>query len=105
MVFITNLLIGLYAVLTGTAGLKQWKEEGFRLRTVMFVVVSISMLIILFLPNKDWMLSFLILTFALLHILAIAEGLLKLGRLNYRHHIIRFFFHCIIVLLVYKFIN
>ncbi|MGN7479377.1 hypothetical protein ACTHOQ_16170 [Solibacillus silvestris] len=105
MVFIIYLLIGLYAVLTGIAGVNQWKEEGLRLRTVMFVIVSIGIFIILVLPNKDWMLSLLIIAFVLLHILAIAEGLQKFGRLNYRHHIIRCIFHCIIVLLVYIFIK
>ena len=104
MAFITYGLIGLYAGLTGTAGSKQWKEEGFKWRTFLFIIVSISIIVILFMPNKVWMFSLLILAFVALHILAVAEGLLKFGRINYHHHFIRFIFHCIILLIVYKFI-
>ena len=104
MAYITYGLIGLYAGLTGIAGLNQWKEEGFRWRLFFFVIVSISIIVILFMPNKVWMFGLLILTFVALHILAVAEGLFKFGRLNYRHHFIRFIFHCIIMLIVYKFI-
>ena len=102
MAFITYGLIGLYATLTGLAGFNQWKEEGFRWRSFFFVIVSITIIVILFMPNKVWMFSLLILTFVALHILAVAEGLLKFGRINYRHHFIRFIFHCIILLIVFK---
>jgi len=105
MVFITYLLVGLYVVLTGLAGFMQWKEEGFRLLTAIFIFVSIGILSILFLSNKDTMFSLLIVAFILLHVLAIIEGLIKFGRLNYRHHIIRFIFHCGIILMVYVFIK
>ncbi len=104
MAFISYSLIGLYATLTGIASLKQWKEEGFRVRAFLFVLVSISIVVLLFLPNKYWMLSLLIVAFIVLHVLAMAEGLSKFGRLNYRHHFIRFVFHCIIMLIVYKFV-
>ncbi|MEI4770989.1 hypothetical protein WAX74_15305 [Psychrobacillus sp. FJAT-51614] len=105
MVIIIYILIGLYAVLTGMAGMKQWKEVGFRVQTFLFIIVSISILVILFIPNKDWMFILLIIAFVLFHILAVAEGMLTNRRLTYSHHIIRFTFHCIIVLLVYKFIK
>ena len=104
MAFITYGLIGLYAGLTGMAGLKQWKEKGLRFLSLLFVIVSIGILVILAIPNKEWLFSSLIIAFVLLHILAVATGLLKFGRLNYHHHIIRFIFHCIIMLIVYKFI-
>lgn len=99
------ILIGLYAVLLGMAGMKQLKEVGFQIQTFLVVVVSVGMLIIILIPNKGWMFILLIVAFALLHILAIVEGKRTKGRLTYSHHIIRFIFHCIIVLLVYKFIK
>lgn len=104
MVISIYILIGLYAVLTGMAGMKQWIEIGFQVRSFLFVIVSMGILVALFLPNKDWMFLLLILSFVLLHLLAIAEGMLSKGRLKYNHHIIRFIFHCIILLLVFKFI-
>ena len=105
MVLITYLLVCLYAFLTGLAGFMQWKEKGFRLLTAIFIFVSIGIFLILFLSNKDLILLFLLVAFILLHILAIIEGLMKFGRLNYRHHIIRFLFHCGIILMVYGFIK
>lgn len=104
MVIITNILIGLYAVLIGVAGIKKWQEVGFEVRTLMFVIVSISMLLILCIPNKDWLFILLLIAFILLHILAVTEGRLSNGRITFSHHIIRFIFHCIIALMVYKFI-
>ena len=105
MVIILYLLIGLYAVLTGMAGVMQWKEAGFRVRALLFIIVSIGIVVILCIPNKDWLFILLIIAFILLNILAIAEGMLTNGRLKYSHHIFRFIFHCIIALLVYKFIK
>ena len=105
MVIFTYILIGMYASLTAIAGVKQWNEVGFQLRTLLFVILSIGILVILFIPNKDWMFTLLIIVFTLFHILAIAEGMLTNGRLKYSHHIVRFTFHCIIVVLVYKFIK
>ena len=104
MVFITNGVIGLYAGLTGLAGLKQWKEEGFSWRSLFFIIVSLSIFVLLFMPNKNWMFGLLIFAFVLLHFLAVAQGLLKFGRLNYRHHFIRFIFHCIIMVIFYIFV-
>lgn len=104
MVIITNILIGLYAVLIGVAGIKKWQEVGFEVRTFMFVIVSISMFLILCIPNKDWLFILLLIAFILLHILAVTEGRLSNGRITFSHHIIRFIFHCIIALMVYKFI-
>ncbi|MFJ6209697.1 hypothetical protein [Lysinibacillus sp. NPDC092081] len=102
---IAYVLIVVYALLTGIAGLHQWKENGYQLRTFLFVVLSISMLITIFLPNKTLVLMLLILEFVLLHVLAIAEGLVTNKQLRYSHHIVRFIFHCILLLIVYKFIN
>ena len=105
MVIFIYLLIGLYAVLTGLAGVMQWKEKKYLGQSFLFVAVSIGILLTLFIPNKEWMFILLILAFVLLHILAAAEGLRKNGKLTYSHHIIRFIFHCMLVLLVYKFIK
>jgi hypothetical protein len=105
MAIFTYLLIGLYAVLTGLAGIIQWKEAGFRLPVFSFVIVSISIVGILFIPNKDWLFRLLIFTFVLYHVLAVIEGLFSNGRLKISHHFIRFVFHCIMILLVYKFIK
>lgn len=104
MVIITYVLIGLYAVLTGMAGMKQWKEAGYQVRAFLFVIVSAGILVLLFIPNKDWMFILLNLSFFLLHILAVIQGKSTNGRINYSHHMIRFVFHCLIALLVYKFI-
>ncbi|MFF2178708.1 hypothetical protein ACFVT8_19945 [Lysinibacillus sp. NPDC058147] len=104
MDIIAYVLIGVYALLTGIACLHQWKENGFQLRTFLFVVLSVGMLVTIFLPNKTLVLMILILEFVLLHVLAIAEGLLTNNQLRYSHHIVRFIFHCILLLLVYKFI-
>lgn len=105
MVIITYTLIGLYAFLTGIAGMKQWKEVGYHVQALLFMIVSICIIVILFIPSKDWLFLLLILGFILLHILAIVQGILKNGRLMCSHHIIRFIFHCIIALMVYKFIK
>lgn len=104
MDIIAYVLIGVYALLTGIAGLHQWKENGYQLRTFLFVVLSIGMLVTIFLPNKTLVLMLLILEFVLLHVLAIAEGLLTNKQLRYSHHIVRFLFHCILLLVAYKFI-
>lgn len=98
-------LIGIYALLTGLSGIVHWKEKGFQVQSFLFIVVSSGILVMLFIPNKDWMLVLLILAFILLHILAVAQGLLSNGKLTYIHHIVRFIFHCILVLLVYKLIK
>ncbi|MGE7948610.1 hypothetical protein [Lysinibacillus sp. NPDC093688] len=100
MAFITYVLIGLYALLTGVAGLQQWKENGYQVRTFLFVVLSISIFVTLFLPNKSLVLMLLILEFVLLHVLAVAEGLVKNKQLRYSHHLVRFIFHCILLLMV-----
>ncbi len=102
MDIITYALIGLYALLTGIAGLHQWKENGYQIRTFLFVVLSISILVTIFLPNKALVLMLLILEFVLLHVLAVAEGLLTNKQLRYSHHTVRFIFHCILLLMVYK---
>jgi len=104
MVILTTILIVLYAVLIGVAGIKKWKEVGFEVRTFIFVIISISILLILCIPSKGWLFILLIIAFILLHILAVIEGRLTNGRITFSHHIIRFIFHCIIALMVYKFI-
>ena len=102
---VTYILIGLYAFLIGLAGLKQCKEVGYRVRALLFVSVSIGIIVSLFIPSTDLQFVLLIVAFILLHILTIAQGIAANGRINYSHHIIRFIFHSIIVLLVYKFIK
>ncbi|QFG00486.1 hypothetical protein PB01_17685 [Psychrobacillus glaciei] len=102
MTVITYVLISLYAILTGVAGIVQWKETGFQIRSLLFVIVAMGMLVTLFLLNKNMMFVSLIVLFIVLHILAIAEGMLKNGKLTYSHHIIRLNFH--LVLLVFVFI-
>ena len=103
MSIITYVLIGMYAVLTGLVGMIQWRENGFQIRIFLFVVVSLVMLLTLFIPNKDWTFILLIFALSLLHILAVVEGLRTKGQLTYSHHIIRFIFHCLLVLMVYKY--
>ena len=105
MALVTYLLIGLYALLTVVAGIKQCKVLGFQIRGLMFVIVSLGIIVILFIRDKDLQFLLIILAFILLHLLAIAQGIATNGRINYRHHIIRFIFHCIIILIVYKFIK
>ncbi|MEY9971617.1 hypothetical protein ABH966_001990 [Lysinibacillus sp. RC46] len=104
MDIIVYVLIGVYALLTGIAGLYQWKEHGYQIRTFLFVLLSIGILVTIFIPNKALVLVLLILEFVLLHVFAVAEGLLTNKQLRYSHHIVRFIFHCILLLLVYKFI-
>lgn len=97
-------LVGLYAVLTGVAGVVRWIQTGLEVRTTLFVLVSFAMLVALFIPNKKTMLIILIIAFILMHILAITEGLLNNGELTYSHHLIRFIFHVTLVFLIYKYI-
>lgn len=101
----TNGLIGIYALLTGLAGIVHWKENGYQVHSLLFIVVSSGMIGMLLIPNKDWMLILLFLAFVLLHILAVAQGLRSNGQLRYIHHFVRFIFHCILILLVSKFIK
>lgn len=105
MASVTYFLIGLYAFLMGIASMKQWKEVGYHARALLFVSVSIGIIVILFIPSKDAQFVLLILAFILLHILTIAQGIATNVRVSYSHHIIRFIFHSIIVLMVYKFIK
>lgn len=104
MMFSIYGLIGLYAVLTGVAGIFQLIERKSPVRSVLFVLVAISMLVSLLVPNKSNMLILLIVAFIILHLLSIAEGLATKGKLTYRHHILRFLFHAVLVMLVYNFI-
>ncbi|WP_277584061.1 hypothetical protein [Psychrobacillus antarcticus] len=105
MASVTYILIGLYAFLTGIAGIKQWKGVGYHVRALIFVSVSIGIIVILFIPSKDLQFVLLILAFILLHTLTMSQGIVTNGRIKYSHHIIRFIFHSIIVLMVYKFIK
>ncbi|WP_409368905.1 hypothetical protein [Lysinibacillus sp. 38-6] len=100
---ITNVLIGGYALLIGLASVLQWKEKGYQLRTFIFIILSLSMLLTLWIPDREWLLLFLIVEFILLHVVAVAEGLYTNKQLTYSHHIIRFVFHCILLLMVSKF--
>lgn len=104
LAIIIYVLIGLYAILTGTAGMLQWKEIGFQVRSLLFVVMSISMLILLFISNKNSMFIMLIVVFIIIHLLSLAEGMLTKKQLTYSHHIFRFTFHVILLMLVYNFI-
>ncbi|XXM72681.1 hypothetical protein ACQ0QQ_01935 [Lysinibacillus sphaericus] len=104
MVILIYALIGLYAVLTGVAGVVQLKEIGAGVRSLMFVAVSAFMLSVLWIEDKSSMLFLLIGAFLFLHILTAAEGMLANGRLRYRHHIIRFVFHSALIVLLYIFI-
>ncbi|MFJ7406575.1 MULTISPECIES: hypothetical protein [unclassified Lysinibacillus] len=105
MIIITYGLIGAYALLTGLAGLLQWKEKGYQRRSLLFVILSTSILLTIWIPYKEWILKLLILEFIMLHLLAIIEGLLTNNKLRYSHHIIRFIFHCILLILVSKFMK
>lgn len=100
----TYMLICLYALLTGIAGLQEWKGKGFHVRYLLFIVISIMMLLTVFFQNKDSVLILLLVEFAVLHVLAVVEGLITNGKLNYGHHIIRFIIHCILLIMVYKFV-
>ena len=100
---IIYMFIGLYALLTGLAGIQQWRDRGFHIWYLLFIIISLSMLVTMFLQNKGFVFTLLLFEFVLLHILAIAEGMITNGKLKYNHHIIRFIFHCIILTMVYKF--
>ncbi|MDE1549828.1 hypothetical protein [Jeotgalibaca caeni] len=104
MVISIYVLIGFYAVLTGLAGVSQWKESKNQVRPVLFVLITISMLVILLIPDKRNMLLLLIVTFVMLHILSMAEGIRTKGKLTYSHHLFRFLFHALLLVLVYKFL-
>lgn len=97
-------LIGIYALLMSVAAVQQISKDGFRLRAILFLAVSTGIVFTLFLPNKDGKFVLLIVEFILIHVLALAEGLLSNERLRYRHHVIRFIFHCALLVMVYKFI-
>lgn len=105
MANVTYVLIGIYSFLTGIAGIKQWKDLGFHLRALLFVLVSIGIIVILFIPNEDLQFVLLILAFVLLHILTVIQGIVTNGRITYSHHVSRFIFHTIIILIFYKFIK
>jgi hypothetical protein len=104
MSFITYSFVGLYAVLTGVAGITQWKENGFQVRTFLFIIISICMLGVLWISDKMILIGILILVFIVLHILAVLEGWITNGKVRFSHHLLRFVFHIVLVLLVYQFI-
>jgi hypothetical protein len=97
-------LISLYALLTGLAGIAQCCKKGLQVRTILFIMMSMCLLAIWWIPNNMIMLGILILVFIALHILAVLEGLKSNGKLQYSHHIVRFVFHLFIVFLVLEFI-
>ncbi|QTD40118.1 hypothetical protein [Sporosarcina sp. Te-1] len=97
-------LIGLYALLTCVAGVQKWRGEGFQMRAALFIAVSVGMLATLCMPGKGVVLSLLVLEFALLHVLALAEGAGN-GRIRAGHHFVRLFFHCLLLFLVYQYIK
>ena len=101
---ITFCLVGLYAVLTGVAGITQWKGNGFQVRTFLFIIVSICMLGILWYLNKIIMLDILIVIFIIIQSLAVLEGLITNGKIRFSHHIMRFIFHIVLIFFVYHFI-
>jgi len=103
MAIITYVLIGGYASLIGLASLLQWKEKGYQIRTLIFIILSLSLLLTIWIPYKAWLLKLLIVEFILLHLVAVAQGLYTNKKLKYSHHIIRFVFHCILLLMVSKF--
>lgn len=103
MEFITLLFILLYAALTGIAGIVQWREKGFQVRTSLFILVSIVMFSALWIPIDAVMVTLLIITFVFLHVLAILEGLQTNGKLRISHHLIRFGVHVVLVILVIQF--
>ncbi|MFJ7667166.1 hypothetical protein ACIQXI_08655 [Lysinibacillus sp. NPDC097195] len=103
MAMVTYVLIGGYALLIGLASLLQWKEKGYQLRTMLFIILSLSMFLTIQLPYKEWLLNLLIVEFILLHVVTVAEGLYTKKQLTYSHHIIRFVFHCILLIMVSKF--
>jgi len=105
MIIITYVLIEAYALLIGLAALLQWKEKGYQMRTLFFVLLSTSILLTIWIPYKEWIIKLLILEFLTLHLLALLEGQLTNNKFRYSHHIIRFIFHCIILLLVSKFLK
>lgn len=105
MASVTYILSGLYAFLMAVAGIKQWKEEGYHIRALLFIIVSTGIILTLFIPNKDLLFLLLIISFVFLHILTIIQGIVTNGRIKYSHHISRFILHSIIILMVYKFIK
>ncbi|MBC5638471.1 hypothetical protein H8S33_16975 [Ornithinibacillus sp. BX22] len=102
MVIITYSLAGLYAVLTGVGAIAQWKEKGFQIQRCLFLLVSISMLFIMWIPNKTNVVISFVLAFVFLHVLAIIEGMKTQGRINWRHHMTRFAFHTLLTFLLIR---
>ncbi|GAA0594394.1 hypothetical protein GCM10009001_08110 [Virgibacillus siamensis] len=105
MAIVTYVLIGLYAGLTGLAGVIQWKEKDYKVRSLLFVITAVSLLAVLWIPDVNTMLFLLVTVFIILHILAVTEGLKRNGVLHYRHHAIRLAFHIGLIFLVFKYIN
>ncbi|MBS4201744.1 hypothetical protein KHA93_19250 [Bacillus sp. FJAT-49732] len=96
--------IAIYSLLTIFAGYTQLKERGFTLRSLMFIIVSITLFLSLFISKKEMMLSVMIVSFIGLHILSIMQGLVVNGKIKYSHHFIRLVFHSFVILLLVLFI-
>lgn len=65
MALVTYLLIGLYALLTVVAGIKQCRAYGFHVRGLMFVIVSLGIIVTLFIRDKDLQFLLIILAFSI----------------------------------------
>ncbi|GGA69967.1 hypothetical protein [Ornithinibacillus halotolerans] len=104
MVIVTCLLISLYALLIAIAAMSQWKDQGFRIHRLFFMIVALMIFLSIWAPNKILSLWILIISFISLHVLAIAEGLINNGKLRLRHHIIRFGVHVLLIILVIQFV-
>ena len=96
MEIVVNSLICVYGILTIIAGMVQWKEKGFTIRSLLFIIVSLGMVASLFMTS--WALTILVVCFLSLHVLAMWEGLQTRGQIRYNHHFFRFIFHMLIVL-------
>lgn len=96
MEIVVHSLVCMYGLLTLVAGVVQWKEKGFSIRSLLFVLTSLALVVSSFIPN--WTLYLIVVCFISLHLLAIWEGIQTKGRISYSHHGFRFVFHMLIVI-------
>ena len=100
MLLLASTLALIYGVLSAFAGLTQLRTRRMQIWSAIGMIVvglllAASSLFIHSVPN---LLYLLIICLVLMHVFAIINGIHLFGKIHFKHHLIRLFFSCLIIL-------
>ena len=100
MLLLANTFAFIYGMLSTFAGLTQLRKRSIPIWSAFGVIVvglllAASSLLIHSVPN---LLYLLIIILVLMHVFAIINGIHLFGKIHFKHHLIRLFFSCLIIL-------